>query len=103
MANDKLKSLFKAWGEVKEKIQDCLDDKNIAEQKEKVMNFVDKAREELNVVVEKDLAPLIKEGKKEFGKLQLRLEEMVSEKKKAPTKKKAAAKKTATKKSAKKK
>lgn len=103
MTNDKLNSLFKAWGEVKDKIEDCLKDKNITEQKEKIMTFVDKAREELNEVVEKDLAPLIKEGKKEFGKLQLKIEEMVAKKGKSPTKKKTATKKTVAKKTSKKK
>lgn len=92
MANDKLKSLFKSWDDVKDKIQECLNDKNVVEKKEKIMTFVEKAREELSDVIENDINPLIKEGKKELGKLQHKLEEMVGEKKKPAPKKKSAPK-----------
>lgn len=99
MSNDKLKSLFKSWNIVKEQIQECLDDKNVAEKKEKIMTFVEKAREELTDVIEKDINPLIKEGKKELDKLQHKIESIVGEKKKpTPKKKPAAKKKTAAKK-----
>ena len=99
MSNDKLKSLFKSWNIVKEQIQECLDDKNVAEKKEKIMTFVEKAREELTDVIEKDINPLIKEGKKELDKLQHKIESIVGEKKKpTPKKKPEAKKKTAAKK-----
>ncbi len=103
MANDKLKSLFKSWDTVKDQIQECLNDKNITEKKEKIMTFVEKAREELTDVIEKDITPLIKEGKKEFGKLQHKLEKMVAEKNKPAPKKKATTKKKPAKKTIKKK
>jgi len=103
MTNDKLKSLIKAWGDVKVKIEDCIKDKNIAEQKVKVMNFIDKARGELSDVIEKDLAPLLKEGKKEFNKLQQKIEGMVYETKKKTGVKKTKSKKKVVKKTAKKK
>lgn len=103
MANDKFKSLFKSWDTVKDQIQECLNDKNVAEKKEKIMTFVEKAREELTDVIEKDINPLIAEGKKEFGKLQHKIEKMVTEKSKPAPKKKAAPKKKPAKKASKKK
>lgn len=93
MANDKLKTLFKSWDMVKDQIQECLNDKNVTEKKEKIMTFVEKAREELTDVIEKDINPLIEEGKKELGKLQHKIEKIVAEKSKPAPKKKAAPKK----------